>query len=131
MVNNPYYPPIGNNIHYKYQATPSVKGTQHIRPLSSLSFLSERNLLRHRSGYGRSPCRPFFFLVLFKDKSHIQSLQKRLASVQVRPKDPNKIQPSPVEKRHHQLAPSVGTTVPLQIKLITQLLMVSTRNTSS
>ena len=40
------------------------------------------------------------------------------------------LQPSPVEKRHHQLGPSVGTTVPLQIKLITQLLMVSTRNTS-
>ena len=38
--------------------------------------------------------------------------------------------PVPVEKRHHQLAPSVGTTVPLRIKLITQLLMVSTRNTS-
>ena len=32
--------------------------------------------------------------------------------------------------RHHQLASSMGTTVPLQIKLITQLLMVSTRNTS-
>ena len=40
------------------------------------------------------------------------------------------LQPSPVEKRHHQLALSVGTTVPLQIRLISQLLMVSTRNTS-
>ena len=46
------------------------------------------------------------------------------------PNDPNTLQPSQVEKRHHQLAPSVGTIVPLQIKLITQLLMVSTRNTS-
>ena len=43
---------------------------------------------------------------------------------------PTPFSPVPVEKRHHQLAPSVGTTVPLQIKLITQLLMVSTRNTS-
>ena len=32
------------------------------------------------------------------------------------PQRPNTLQPSPVEKRHHQLAPSVGTTVPLQIK---------------
>ena len=59
-----------------------------------------------------------------------QSLQISSASAQVRPNDPNMLQPSPVEKRHHQLGPSVGTTVPLQIKLITQLLMVSTRNTS-
>ena len=43
---------------------------------------------------------------------------------------PTHSSPVPVEKRHHQLASSVGTTVPLQIKLITQLLMVSTRNTS-
>ena len=60
----------------------------------------------------------------------IQSLQTSPAPVQVRPNDLNTLQPSLVEKRHHQLAPSVGTTVPLQIKLITQLLMVSTRNTS-
>ena len=40
------------------------------------------------------------------------------------------LQPSPIEKRHHRLASFVGTTVPLQIKLITQLQMVSTRNTS-
>ena len=85
--------------------------------------------LRHRSGYERSPCRPFFFLVLFVEKSHIQNLQTSPASVQVRPNNPNTLQPSPVEKRHHQLAPSVGTTVPLQIKLITRLLMVSTQNT--
>ena len=58
------------------------------------------------------------------------SLQTSPASVQVRPNDPNTLQPSLVEKRHHQLASSVGTTIPLQIKLITQLLMVSTRNTS-
>ena len=51
-------------------------------------------------------------------------MQTSPASVQVRPNDPNTL------KRHHRLAPSVGTTVPLQIKLITQLLMVSTRNTS-
>ena len=60
----------------------------------------------------------------------IRSLQTSPPAVQVRPNDPNTLQPSPVEKRYHQLAPSVGTTVPLQIKLITQLLMVSTRNTS-
>ena len=58
--------------------------------------------------------------------SHLRACR----SAQVRPNDPNTLQPSPVEKWHHQLAPSVGTTVPLQIKLITQLLMVSTRNTS-
>ena len=33
-------------------------------------------------------------------------------------------------KRHHQLAPSEGPIVSLQIKLISQLLMVSTRNIS-
>ena len=46
------------------------------------------------------------------------------------PTTPTRSSPVPVEKRHHQLALSVGTTVPLQIKLITLLLMVSTRNTS-
>ena len=59
-----------------------------------------------------------------------RSLQTSPPAVQVRPNDPNTLQPNPVEKRHHQLTPSVETTVPLQIKLITQLLMVSTRNTS-
>ena len=34
----------------------------------------------------------------------------------LRPNDPSTLQPSLVEKRHHQLAPSVRTTVPLQIK---------------
>ena len=33
-------------------------------------------------------------------------------------------------KKHHQFAPFVGITVPLQIKLTSQQLMVSTRNTS-
>ena len=86
------------------------------------------------------------FLV-FADECHVQSLQTSTAailpqpqrsrslqtspaSVQARPNDPNTLQPNPIEKRHHQLAPSVGTTVPLQTKLITQLLMVSTQNTS-
>ena len=57
-------------------------------------------------------------------------MQTNPASVQVRPNDPNTLQPSPVEKTHHQLAPSVRKTVPLQTKLTTQLLMVSTQNTS-
>ena len=60
----------------------------------------------------------------------IQSLQTSQQQPWFWPNDPNTLQPSPVEKRHHQLAPSVGTIVPLQIKLITQLLMVSIRNTS-
>ena len=57
---------------------------------------------------------------------HIQELQAsnttpeacRPAQQQLylRPNDPGTLQPSPVEKRHHQLASSVGTTVPLQIK---------------
>ena len=73
-------------------------------------------------------------------KCHIQKLQAsnttpgacRSAQQQpyLRLNDPGTLQPSPVEKKHHQLASSVGTTVPLQINLITQLLMVSTRNTS-
>ena len=71
---------------------------------------------------------------------HIQKLQARNTTPgacrpaqqqpYLRPNDPDTLQPSPVEKNYHQLAPFVGTTVPLQIKLITQLLMVSTRNTS-
>ena len=81
------------------------------------------------------------FSLVFVAKCHIQKLQAinttpgacRPAQQQpyLRPNDPGTLQPNPVEKKkHHQLAPSVGTTVPLQIKLITQLLMVSTRNTS-
>ena len=63
-------------IHYKYKATPSVKGThkhtQHLSILSSLSFLLERNRLRHRSGHGRSPRRPPI-LIVFAEECHIQS----------------------------------------------------------
>ena len=77
MGKNPYDPQIGNNIHYKYMATPTVKGTHIQRPiLSNLSIppsLSEKSL-RHQSGYGRSPHRPFFSLVLFAGECHIQSL---------------------------------------------------------
>ena len=62
--------------------------------------------------------------------STIQSLQTSPQQPWFRPNDPNTLQPNPVGKKHHQLALSVGTTIPLQIKLITQLLMVSTRNTS-
>ena len=46
------------------------------------------------------------------------------------PTTPIRSSPVLIEKRHHQLPPSVGMTIPLQIKLITQLLMVSTPNTS-
>ena len=123
--------------------TPSVKGTTILSNLSILSFLQERIRLRHRSGHGRSPRRPFFFLVLLAGECHIQSLpissnssptpgptthglQTIPISAQDRPSNPNTLQPS----WRHQLASSVGTTVPLQIKLIPQLLMGSTRNTS-
>ena len=49
------------------------KPTPILGNLSSLSFLSERNRLRHQSGHGRSPRRPPFLLVLFAEESHIQS----------------------------------------------------------
>ena len=46
------------------------------------------------------------------------------------PTTPTSSSPVRLKKKHHQLAQYVGTTVPLQIGLIYQLLMVSTRNTS-
>ena len=74
---------------------------------------------------GEAPSALSFSLV-FVVEGHIQKSQAsnttpgacRPAQQQpyLRPNDPGKLQPSPVEKRHHQLAPSVGTSIPLQIK---------------
>ena len=47
-----------------------------------------------------------------------------------RPSNSNTLQPSSGRKSIISLAPSMGTIVPLQIKLTSQRLMVSTRNTS-
>ena len=74
---------------------------------------------------GEAPAGPFLFLV-FSEKCHIQRLQASGAifracrpaqqQLNLRPNNLKMLQPSLIEKRHHQLASSVGTTVPLQIK---------------
>ena len=69
MGKNPYYPPIGNNIHYKYQATPSVKGTQRIRPLSCLLFSQKETDLGIRAATGEAPAGPSSFLFFLKRRA--------------------------------------------------------------
>ena len=94
-------------IHYKYKATPSVKGTPILSNLSILSFLSERIRLRYRSGHGRSPRRPFFLLVLLAGECHIQSLSISSSSTPTLGPMTHGLQTSPVSAQNRLSNPNM------------------------
>ena len=81
----------------------------------------EKNGLRHRRGNGRAPADLFCFLFLQRSPTC------RISG----PAQQFKHAPTQFQlNMHHQFGVVCGKTVPLQIKLTSQRLMVSTRNTS-
>ena len=84
----------------------------------------------HRSSHERSPRRPTLFFVFCRGVPHPEPEDRPSNSPISGLTTPIRSSPVRLKKQHHQLAPSVGTTVPFQIRLITQLVMVSTRNIS-
>ena len=72
MGKNPYYPPIGNNIRYIYQATPSLKGTQTYAthsPFKQSIFSQKETDLGIGAATGKAPAGPSSFLFLLQRKT--------------------------------------------------------------